>query len=247
LIYTIFQGAISSWLLQPPGITILTLILAICINVASAIITQLSTNQAELTRMQAAIDAHVREKKRLEKLQQEDPLQYQKEFIKWKRLEKPVQKMQQRIALARAKPSLITCVPILVLFAVLNVYFTGVDVALAPMNVWHLGNSFTNMFLNYVKGAHNGWINFQAWYFLSSFAMGTIIPRLFGTAQPFNTSNLFAGGQMGISPLRTQYQTSRRKTQKSSWEEPHSHLFQFPLARTFSSFAAGLSGGSRGI
>src|SRR5271157_5254064 len=105
--------------------------------------------------------------------------------------------------LARSKPSLITCVPMIILFIVLNSFFAGIDVALIPMNLWHLSSPLTNLVLNNAKGAHDGWINFGTWYFLASFAIGTVVTRMFGTAQPFNISNIIGGRQLGTTAIMT--------------------------------------------
>jgi len=176
----------------PPGSTIFVICLSAVISTLTSLLTRLLTDQRELNRKQEIIKEHQQEKKALEKLKEENPKKYQKDFIRWKRREKAVQKMQQSISFARMKPTCITFVPMIVIFAVLNTYFSGKDVALAPMNPWHIGVA---LIVNYVKGADDGWINFIAWYFLTSFGMGTIIQRVFGVAQQTSLTQML--GQQG--------------------------------------------------
>jgi uncharacterized membrane protein (DUF106 family) len=181
----------------PPGSTIFVICLSALVSTITSLLTRILTDQKELNRKQDIIKEHQQQKKELERLKVENPKKWAKDSIRWKRREKAVQKMQQSISFARMKPTCITFVPMLVIFFVLNQFFAGLPVALPPMDPYNLNIAFIT---NYIAPSGNhagyyGWINFFTWYFLTSFAVGTVIQRLFGVAQTASFSQML--GQQG--------------------------------------------------
>lgn len=178
------------------------MLFVLCLSAALSFITSLLTrlllDPRELARKQEIIKEHQDQKKALERMKEENPKKYQKEFIRWKRREKAVQKMQQSMSFSRMKPTCITLVPTLVLFFVLNSIYGGLDVALPPMSPYRLISvPIIGTYLN--SAATPGWISFITWYWLCSLSTGSIIQRLLGVAQQTSFTNLFGQQQAALS------------------------------------------------
>ncbi len=194
----ILQGAaFMAWVTQPPGATIFVLLLAAIVNTVSSILSRLLTDPLEMARKQAIIKTHQDRKKELETLEKEDPDRYAMEAIRWKRRDKAIQKMQQKISLSRLKPQCLTIIPMIVIMALLSGIYNPMGVmlpvalpAMNPANIPLLGEYVGAVVLG-------GWINFFTWYFLCSFGVSAIIQRLFGIAQQSSLSQLLDGAQTG--------------------------------------------------
>ncbi len=192
----VMQGTdFIAWITQPPGATIFVFLLSVIVSTVSSIVSRLLTDPVELTRKQAIIKEHQPKKKELEKLEKENPRRYAKEMNQWKRRDKAVQKMQQKMALARFKPQCITIIPMMIIFALLNGIYnpSGMMLAVAlpamnPARIPFLGDYVGAVILG-------GWINFFTWYFLCSFGVNAVIQRLFGVAQQSSLSQVLGGGQ----------------------------------------------------
>ena len=101
---------------------------------------------------------------------------------------------QQKMAMKRMLPSCITFVPMIIIFSVVRGIFLNNPIALSPMNandvlfigpMMAAGTSGSPFWTALVYGGpkiitlNDGWINFTAWYFLSSFCISTLIQRIF--------------------------------------------------------------------
>jgi uncharacterized membrane protein (DUF106 family) len=151
---------------------------------------------------------------------EENPKKYAKEYIKYQRRDKSIQKMQQNMSLRRFKPMCVTFVPFIIFFYLLRDFYSismmvdGVakqiytPVAKPPMNPWDipwLGQQMWAYYYSTVRDISNaeGWINFSAYYVLCSFGLNIFIQKLFGvtTQSPGQMGNMF--DQQGELPKPT--------------------------------------------
>ncbi|MHA1836233.1 MAG: EMC3/TMCO1 family protein, partial [Candidatus Odinarchaeia archaeon] len=106
-----------------------------------------------------------------------------KKLIQLKRKSKYIQKISTRMAKERIKPLVFTFVPLIILFFVLNGFFTTgtgspILVAYTP---FRLGNI---PFLGDLMGAFDSigyGLYFAFWYMICNFGIATIISRALGT------------------------------------------------------------------
>ncbi len=138
--------------------------------------------------------AHDEEKAKIIEMAEIDPEKYRKQRKRWERLNVVLKQSQQRMAMKRMLPSCITFVPMIIIFSVVRQLFFNNPVALSPMNandVLFIGQMmaadtpsaypWTQLVYGIPRiiGLNDGWINFTAWYFLSSFGISTLIQRIF--------------------------------------------------------------------
>ncbi len=190
-----------AWITNPPGSTIFVLLLSFIVTTVSSILSRLLTDPNEVARKQAIIKEHQDQKKALEKMEKENPKRYAQDFIRWKRREKAIQKMQQTMSLSRMKPQCLTFLPMVIIFGLLNGLFNptvnGVAIML-PVALPAMNPASIPLLGDYIGAVKlGGWINFAAWYFLCSLGMNSVIQRLFGVAQQNSLSQLLGGGQQG--------------------------------------------------
>jgi uncharacterized membrane protein (DUF106 family) len=147
-----------------------------------------------INRKQVIMKAHDEEKKKIIDLAEVEPEKYRKQRKRWERLDTVLKQSQQRMAMKRMLPSCITFIPMIIIFTVVRQLFYNNPVALSPMNandVLFIGPMMAAKtadapwwaILVYdvpkAIGLNDGWINFTAWYFLSSFGVSTLIQRIF--------------------------------------------------------------------
>jgi uncharacterized membrane protein (DUF106 family) len=196
MFYLIFQeNPFVAWISVPPGSMIFVFLLATLTALISTGLTRWLVDTKALNRKQVIIKAHDEEKKRIIDIAEVDPEKYRKLKKRWERLDVVLKQSQQRMALKRMLPSCITFVPMIVIFTLVRGMF-GINnpVALSPMNandVLFIGPMMAATtqtvypWTALVYGAarnitiYDGWINFTAWYFLSSFGISTLIQRIF--------------------------------------------------------------------
>ncbi|MFW9826932.1 MAG: EMC3/TMCO1 family protein [Candidatus Thorarchaeota archaeon] len=168
----IFQNAFLDWITTPPGSMIFVLLLSIATATISTLLTKLLVDTEEINRKQKQIKAHEEEKQKIIDLAEVDPERYRKARKKWERKNAMYKQTQQRMSLQRMKPTCITFLPMIIIFAFMNFLFSGKPVALSPMNANDIP-----LIGGFIR-AGNVFINFTAWYFLCSLGLNTLVQRL---------------------------------------------------------------------
>jgi uncharacterized membrane protein (DUF106 family) len=197
---TILQAS-GDWITTIPGSMLFILIISIIISIASIILTKLLIDTKEMERKQKAIKAHTEEKKKIIELASIDVERYRKARKKWERRDIMLKKTQQGMAMDRMKPTLITFIPMIIIFAVLRGIYANDPVAATPMNPELYG--YMVFFINLGMAdrskwfGHVAWINFTAWYFLCSLSITTILQRILGlqTQASGGMEQMFTGQQ----------------------------------------------------
>jgi len=187
----------------------------------STILNKIFTDPKQIARQQEVINDHNRQKKELKKMAEENPKRYAKEYPKFQRRDKSIQKLQQTMSLRRMKPSCITAIPLMIFFFLLRTFYQikvgdvdyNIPVAKPPMNAWDIFYIGQMMYADFFSTVRNisheeGWINFTAYYALTSFSMNVFIQKFFGTSMVGGT-----GQQGGLGSMFDQ-QTELPKPQK---------------------------------
>jgi uncharacterized membrane protein (DUF106 family) len=199
-LFTLLQGS-GDWISTPPGSMLFIIILSVIISIASVVLTKLLIDTKEMDRKQKAIKAHNEEKKKIIELASSDVERYRKARKKWERRDVMLKKTQQGMAMDRMKPTLITFLPMIIIFAILRGMYQNSPVAATPMNPELYG------FLNFIVGLgianrnmwirNAAWINFTAWYFLCSLGINTLLQRILGlqTQATGGMEQMFTGQQ----------------------------------------------------
>ncbi len=187
MIIAVFESswdAFLGWIANPPGSMIFVLILSLGIALMSAILSRLLIDVEQMKRQQKLVQEHQQKKKELQQLETENPRKYRKEYIRWKRREKSIQKIQQSMSLQRLKPTCIQFLPMIILFFIIRSFYGTGPIAAPPMNPYGEFPEFLlNMMMATKKGVvtwADGWISFTAWYFLCSLGLNTLIQRTIG-------------------------------------------------------------------
>jgi len=152
----------------------LVFLLAVLIASISAGLTKWLVDTEEVERKQRLIKEHEENKEEIIELADTNPSRYRKERKRWERKDVMLKKTQQSMSMSRLKPTCIMCVPMLVAFGIIRLYFEGLNIAMTAMDA-----SWVPLIGDMLYQSH-GWINFTAWYFLCSLGMNTLIQRLAG-------------------------------------------------------------------
>ncbi len=199
----VFQD--SGWMNTPPGSMWFILLLSLIISIVSVILTKLLIDTKEMDRKQKQIKAHNEEKKKIIELAKIDVDRYRKARKKWERRDVMLKKTQQGMAMDRMKPTLITFLPMIIIFAVLRGIYTNAPVAATPMNPlfygllqWPIGMGIADESLWIGDAA---WLNFTAWYFICSLGINTLLQRILGlqTQASGGMEQMFTGQQTATS------------------------------------------------
>ncbi|MGM0469025.1 MAG: EMC3/TMCO1 family protein [Promethearchaeati archaeon] len=194
LFINIQQTLDINWLLDPPGSMFIILLIAATIALVSAGLTKWLVDTDELERKQRQIKAHEEKKEKIIDIAEVDPNRYLKLRKRWERKDEMLKKTQQSMSMQRLKPTCITFLPMIILFAVIRGLFGNGPVALTAMNANDIPliggivrsscdvEDWTYLFYGTVRaiGLEAGWINFTAWYFLCSLGINTLVQRLLG-------------------------------------------------------------------
>ncbi|MFX1278398.1 MAG: EMC3/TMCO1 family protein [Promethearchaeota archaeon] len=172
MLLLIFKNAFEELISTPPGSMLFVLLLATTTALISAGLTKWLVDTEEVARKQTQIKAHGEEKQKIIDLAEVDPDRYRKQRKKWERKDEMLKQTQQKMALQRLKPTCVTFLPMIVIFALLNMIFSGATVALSPMNANDIP-----LIGNFIR-AGNVWLNFTSWYFLCSLGINTLIQRI---------------------------------------------------------------------
>jgi len=170
----IFQNVFLDIFGSPPGSMVFVLLLALGTALLSALLTKWLVDTEEINRKQTQIKAHEEEKQKIIDLAEVDPERYRKARKRWERKDAMLKQTQQRMSLQRMKPTCITFIPMIIIFAVLNTFFGGYrQIAASPMDANDIP-----LIGGFIAGSSHVWINFTAWYFLCSLGINTLVQRI---------------------------------------------------------------------
>jgi len=143
------------------------------------------------------INEHKTRKKELLKLSEENPKRYAKEYPKWQRRDPSIKNMEQKMSLARLKPSCFTFLPMIIFFYVIRSMFTPegstiqIPVASPSMNAMQEFPAFiTTMMRSEMYSVlgniiiDHGFLGFTGWYMICSFTNSTVLNKLLKVSQP---------------------------------------------------------------
>ncbi len=196
-------------ILGRPNSMIFIILLSTIVAVISVILTKLLVDTAELERKQKQIKAHQEEKKKIIELAQTDVERYHKQKKRWERKDIMLKKTQQGMSMQRMKPTLITFLPMIIIFAVLRDIYGISPIAATPMNPDFYGNLdfFIGMgkskeWPDSAKGEKGvAWLNFTSFYFVCSLGINTLLQRIFKlqTQASGGMEQMFSGQQASSS------------------------------------------------
>ncbi|MHA1868029.1 MAG: EMC3/TMCO1 family protein [Candidatus Heimdallarchaeaceae archaeon] len=166
----------NNWNQLPQSVLFITLT-SISISAFSAITTKLLIDTESLNEDMQKINKW--NQKRKMAMERAD----KKLWLSVKREEDAIKRLQQSMMMKRMKPMLVTSIPFMVIFAILRRAFNGHYYAWIPFNMgkfpW-IGKTPWSEQVTYDGHVYSK-ISFTFWYFLSSFAFGSLISRILGT------------------------------------------------------------------
>lgn len=185
-----FQG-VAEWIAkngwnQRPTSAWFIAVVSIGISLLSVIVTRLLVDVEALNEdMKKINEWNQRRKKAMETADK-------KLWLKVKRDEEYIRQLQSKMMMKRMKPTLVTFIPFLIIFSIIRSAFSGHYYAWIP---FRLGG------FPWIGGAH--WfqetqppeplgyskVPFSLWYFITAFAFGSLLSRLFG-ANPSGAASL---------------------------------------------------------
>ncbi len=177
-----FEG-IANWITQNgwnqrPTSAIFIVLVSIFISIISTSATRLITDVDALKETMIKVNEWNQKKKQA--MAKAD----KKLWLKVKRDEERIKKLQSSMMMKRMKPMLITTVPFLIIFAIVRTAFSGHYYAWLPFNMGgfpFVGNPWfapTSISSGEPEGFSKA--TFTLWYFMVSFAFGSLISRIFG-------------------------------------------------------------------
>jgi len=101
----------------------------------------------------------------------------------------------------RMKPTLITFLPMIILFAILRGIYENAPVVASPMNPLFYGLLQWPIGMGIAEGtsaaSEVAWLNFTAWYFICSLGINTLLQRILGlqTQASGGMEQMFTGQQ----------------------------------------------------
>lgn len=185
----------NGWATRPASAVFISLT-SITIGLFSTLVTKLLVDTKSLNEKQQKVMEWNR--KRKEAMETAN----RKLWIVVKRQEDSIKKLQTQMMTKRMAPMLVTFIPFLIIFSILRRTFQGHYYAWLPFNIgnfpWLTSRPWSEVsgsqpnpppdeqgeFAGYSK------LSFTFWYFLNSFAFGSLIGRIFGTtATPTPTTD----------------------------------------------------------
>ncbi|MHA1271368.1 MAG: EMC3/TMCO1 family protein [Candidatus Helarchaeota archaeon] len=170
------------WILWPeiwidnninPFNTIWILSLSFGIVIGTSVFARFMMDIPRLKRYQKEISKH----KKMEK--EANETRNRKLMLKVKRKQKYIEKIQRKMSWERFKPTLITMLPFMVMFFILNWVFTGVIVGFFPFNAWEA--PLIGGFVSGIPISPRGFgLYFFGFYLTSSFGFSFIIQKVMG-------------------------------------------------------------------
>ena len=122
-------------IIVPPDSMWFILLLSTIVAIASALLTKLLVDTKELQRKQVQIKSHQDEKKKVIEMAEIDVEKYHKMRKKWERRDAILKKTQQGMAMQRLKPTCITFLPMIIIFAILRGLYGETPVVATPMKI----------------------------------------------------------------------------------------------------------------
>jgi uncharacterized membrane protein (DUF106 family) len=180
----------------PPNSLWFIFVVSLGVSLISTILNKLLVDHKQIERVQKVITAHSTKKKELVDMAEENPKKYAKEYIKWQRRDKSIQKMQQSMSMSRLKPTCFTFIPMIVFFYLIRAIYTGpggiqMSVAKPAMNPMDdLPDFLVNMLRSEFYSAvgyipvHEGFLGFTGYYILCSVSLSTVMQKVFGISKP---------------------------------------------------------------
>ena len=197
-----FEG-IANWITQNgwnqrPTSAIFIVLVSILISIISTTATRLITDVDALKETMIKVNEWNQKKKQA--MAKAD----KKLWLKVKRDEERIKKLQSSMMMKRMKPMLITTVPFLLIFAIVRTAFSGHYYAWLPFSMGGFPFVGNPWFAPTVEEGYLGYskASFTLWYFMVSFAFGSLISRVFG-ANP--------SGAAKMKQKQTQSQLSSNK------------------------------------
>lgn len=197
---------------QRPVSAVMIAITAICLAIISTLATRLLLDVDSLKEDMQKVNEWNQKRKRA--MQTAD----KKLWLSVKRDEERVKKLQSSMMFKRMKPMLITTVPFLLIFAILRTAFPSGDeghyYAWLPFDMggfpWIGGTSWFGS-TDPLRGEPAGYskVPFTLWYFIVSFAFGSLLSRIFGVT-PSGATQTKKKGQK-IAPLKQTPTVSKKE------------------------------------
>ncbi len=172
-------------------------VVSVFVSLISTTLNRLLVDHDKLNRQQEVITEHKNKKKELLKLSEENPKKYAKEYPKWQRRDPSIKNMEQKMSLARLKPSCFTILPMIIFFYVIRNMFTPegatiqIPVASPSMNPMQEFPAFiTSMMRSEMYSVlgniiiDHGFLGFTGWYMICSFTNSTLLNKLLKVSQP---------------------------------------------------------------
>ena len=200
----------------PPHSLWFIFVVSFMVSLLSTTLNKLLVDHDQLNRQQEVITEHNARKKELMTMAEENPKKYAKEYAKWTRRDKSVQKMQQGMSMKRLKPTLYTFVPMIVFFYLVRGMYTGpsgiqLPVAKPAMNpIEEFPDFLTNMLKSENFSAvfnitiFEGFLGYTGYYILCSVSLSSILQKLMGIKQ-----NAQGGGMSSMFDSSSQMELPR--------------------------------------
>jgi uncharacterized membrane protein (DUF106 family) len=184
-----FQGIVKwmtsiEWNQRPQSAAVIA-VTAVLVAIISTLITRLVTDVDALKESMQKVNEWNKRKKQA--MQTAD----KKLWLSVKRDEERIKKMQSSMMFKRMKPMLFTTIPFLLIFAILRNAFPTVPNYLSDVGHYYAWLPFDLGEFPWI--GNNAWLgsetfngktyskaSFTIWYFISAFAFGSIISRIFG-------------------------------------------------------------------
>ncbi len=173
MLFLIFKNAFLELIDSPPGSMFFVLSISLTTALISVSLTRWLVDTEEINRKQKKIKAHQEDKQKVVDLAENDHERYRKQKKRWERKDAMFKQSQQKMSMQRLKPTCITFLPMIIIFALIRTIFDSNPVALSPMHA----NDIPLIGI-IIKAGHTTWINFTAWYMICSMGLNTLIQRL---------------------------------------------------------------------
>jgi uncharacterized membrane protein (DUF106 family) len=194
-------------IIRPPGSAVFIFFLTLCMTTFTAFTTTKITDQPKLRRYRREISEWRKMMQTAQKTGDE------KLALEVRRRSKIIQNMQKQVSAQSIKPTLIFLIPFLIIFFVLSAFYGRIPVAAIPYNLGALQPIplFGQLIFAYTSAESptdpSTWVRtfgdstygltYIGWYLFCSYALQSIINRLFGVS----LGGLGAPGA-GMSPMQ---------------------------------------------